>query len=178
MKRKNDSHELVLQCISEALLKLMEKKPFKDINVSELCEKAGVSRVSFYRNFNSMPDILVHYLSTGMDAWWEDFIKRSGDDISETFWGELLTQYKKNERLILLIDKNDMSYIIKDQIFASCGPIESQSVEEQYVRAVIAGAIYGVVEQWIKTGMKEPSIPLSIHKLLRNAKGYCMTTDE
>ena len=52
MKRKNEAHELVLQCLTEALLKLMEKKPFNEINVSELCEKAGVARASFYRNYD------------------------------------------------------------------------------------------------------------------------------
>ena len=33
------------------ILQLMEKKPFSEIKISELCERAGVSRISFYRNF-------------------------------------------------------------------------------------------------------------------------------
>lgn len=178
MKRKNEAHELVLQCLSEALLKLMEKKPFKEIKVSELCEKAGVSRVSFYRNFNLMSDILVRYLSDSMDEWWKEFVKRTDEEVLETFWTEVLQQYKKNEKLILLIAQNDMSYIIKDQIFASCGPRDDQTVEEQYVRAVIAGAVYGVVDQWIKTGMRDAHIPLNIRKMIETANDYGVLNDE
>ena len=121
MKRKNEAHELVLQCLTEALLKLMEKKPFNEINVSELCEKAGVARASFYRNYDSMQEILTNYLSSVTDEWWEEFVKYPEDEFHEKFWKELLLQYKKNEELIKLIYQNDMSYIIKNHIFNSCG---------------------------------------------------------
>ena len=116
MKRKNEAHELVLQCLTEALLKLMEKKPFNEINVSELCEKAGVARASFYRNYDSMQEILTNYLSSVTDEWWEEFVKYPEDEFHEKFWKELLLQYKKNEELIKLIYQNDMSYIIKNHI--------------------------------------------------------------
>lgn len=113
MKRKNEAHELVLQCLTEALLKLMEKKPFNEISVSELCEKAGVARASFYRNYDSMQEILTNYLSSVTDEWWEEFVKYPEDEFHEKFWKELLLQYKKNEELIKLIYQNDISYIIK-----------------------------------------------------------------
>ena len=83
MKRKNEAHELVLQCLTEALLKLMEKKPFNEINVSELCEKAGVARASFYRNYDSMQEILTNYLSSVTDEWWEEFVKYPEDEFHE-----------------------------------------------------------------------------------------------
>ena len=109
MKRKNEAHELVLQCLTEALLKLMEKKPFNEISVSELCEKAGVARASFYRNYDSMQEILTNYLSSVTDEWWEEFVKYPEDEFHEKFWKELLLQYKKNEELIKLIYQNDTS---------------------------------------------------------------------
>jgi len=128
MKRKNEAHELVLQCLTEALLKLMEKKPFNEISVSELCEKAGVARASFYRNYDSMQEILTNYLSSVTDEWWEEFVKYPEDEFHEKFWKELLLQYKKNEELIKLIYQNDISYIIKNHIFNSCGPTDEISL--------------------------------------------------
>lgn len=178
MARKNEAHELVLQCLTQALLQLMEKKPFNEINVSELCDKAGVSRISFYRNFSSMPDILVRYLSKCTDDWWTEFIKRSETEFHETFWTELLSQYKKNEKLIQLIIKNDMSNIIKDHIFYCCGPQDGQNTQEQFVRAALAGAIYGLVEQWIKTGMKDVPESVSIKKMIEMANEYGVSGDE
>ena len=34
----------------------------KDISVTEICEKAGVSRNAYYRNFNSTDDIVIYCL--------------------------------------------------------------------------------------------------------------------
>ena len=61
MNRKNSAHSIVVESLTQALLILMEKKPLKEIKISELCKKAGVGRVSFYRNYSSMEEILVHY---------------------------------------------------------------------------------------------------------------------
>ena len=42
MARKNEAHEIVVESITDALLILMKEKPLSEINVSELCNKAGV----------------------------------------------------------------------------------------------------------------------------------------
>ena len=59
MARKNEAHDAVVESLTQALLLMMEQKPLAQINISELCEKAGVSRVSFYRNFDSLHRRLV-----------------------------------------------------------------------------------------------------------------------
>ncbi len=56
MKIKREA--LVGAYITDALLLLMRKKDYKDISITEICEKAGVTRMSFYRNFESKEDIL------------------------------------------------------------------------------------------------------------------------
>ena len=44
--------------IFEALYELLSRRNINEINVSEICEKAGVSRMSFYRNFKSKDDLV------------------------------------------------------------------------------------------------------------------------
>lgn len=44
--------------ISEALLQLMKIKSYNDISITEVCEKAGVSRLTFYRHFHNLRDVL------------------------------------------------------------------------------------------------------------------------
>ena len=80
MARKNEAHDMVMESLTEALLQLMRAKPLAEISVSELCDKAGVSRVSFYRNFDSMDDILVRHLTRSTDAWWAKFSLSSEED--------------------------------------------------------------------------------------------------
>ena len=85
MARKNEAHEIVVESITDALLILMKEKPLSEINVSELCNKAGVSRVSFYRNFTSLEDILIKYLKKCTDDWWVEFSKRAKKKFSRPF---------------------------------------------------------------------------------------------
>lgn len=40
-------------CITKALVKLTQEKALSSISVTELCQAAGVSRMAFYRNYDS-----------------------------------------------------------------------------------------------------------------------------
>lgn len=53
---KNLSREYIF----ESFYKLLEKKHYDDITVGEICAKAGVSRMSFYRLFASKEDLAVN----------------------------------------------------------------------------------------------------------------------
>lgn len=54
-------NEVVRASITESLLLLMEKERLDKITIVELTRKAGVSRMSFYRNFLSKEEVLVAY---------------------------------------------------------------------------------------------------------------------
>ena len=45
-----------------ALLELMNEKPYNQISISELSDKADLSRRTFYRLFNSMDEILLFHI--------------------------------------------------------------------------------------------------------------------
>lgn len=46
------------QWMADALLILIKDKPYHQITITDITEKAGVSRLTFYRNFDSKEDIL------------------------------------------------------------------------------------------------------------------------
>ena len=50
--------------LAYALISLMEKKPIEEISITELTKKAGVSRMSYYRSFDSKQHILEEHLQT------------------------------------------------------------------------------------------------------------------
>ena len=60
-KKSRSDKQLVKECIFTALTLLMEKKDFKDITISEIAEKAGVSRMTYYRTYSSKEDILLQH---------------------------------------------------------------------------------------------------------------------
>lgn len=57
-KRVNSANLVVRESIETALIELMKKKPLSDITISEIVERAGVSRVSYYRNYYYKEDVL------------------------------------------------------------------------------------------------------------------------
>lgn len=61
MKPVPASRRLVINCITESLLLLMDQKDFHKITIVDITKKAGVSRMAFYRNFASKEDILLHH---------------------------------------------------------------------------------------------------------------------
>ena len=47
--------------LSDALIQLLEERNYDDIKISDLCLKAGVSRATFYNNFNTIDDVMNYY---------------------------------------------------------------------------------------------------------------------
>jgi hypothetical protein len=47
--------------ILEAVLILMDEKPYYKITVSDIVEKAGIARQTFYRNFKDKDEVIINY---------------------------------------------------------------------------------------------------------------------
>ena len=139
MATKNEAHDMVIESLTQGLLQLMTQKPLAQINVSELCDRAGVSRVSFYRNFKSMQDILIQYLTACTDEWYQTFSQKPDEEFLSCFCVELLEQYRRHADLIRLLYNNDAAHLLKEHIFACCKLDEFTAPEEAYPRAVLAG---------------------------------------
>jgi AcrR family transcriptional regulator len=68
MNKKQEANEFVKECITTALLKMLKERDFSDITITDLVKRAGVSRISFYRNYESKEDVLrkhIHLLLKG-----------------------------------------------------------------------------------------------------------------
>jgi AcrR family transcriptional regulator len=53
--------------ITEALFLLLDEKPYDKISISDIAEKAGVVRQTFYHNFESKDDIILQYLESNIN---------------------------------------------------------------------------------------------------------------
>ena len=75
--------------IKDALMEVMAEKQYMDIMVTDIVTRAGVARASFYRNFNSINDVI--------DAISDELSEEMLEDISpvllrydERTWREFL----------------------------------------------------------------------------------------
>lgn len=69
--------------LAEAMKKLMVKKPFSKISISDLCEECGLNRKSFYYHFKDKYD-LVNWI------YYVDFLSNIGGKSFENEWDLLV----------------------------------------------------------------------------------------
>lgn len=92
-----EANQLTRESIETALLFLLEKKELAQISISELVQKAGVSRNAFYRNYKSKEEILeMAYERTShalMEKWKKLQAKVQKNGVPQTF-SDFLQQQK------------------------------------------------------------------------------------
>lgn len=97
-----EANQLTKESIETALLFLLEKKELKQISVSELVRKAGVSRNAFYRNYKSKEEILEAYYertSSNLKKKWHDLQdKVQKDGVKQSFSDFVQDQKRKAEK--------------------------------------------------------------------------------
>lgn len=59
MERENQRIAITKRLLKEGLLRLLEEKELDRITVTELCQEAGINRVTFYRHYQVPRDVLL-----------------------------------------------------------------------------------------------------------------------
>ena len=142
------------------LLEMLKTKSLDDIIINDLVDKAGVSRVSFYRNYTDKRDILVQEEKRLFSQWNRDYEIRNSDH-SLDFTEEILNYYKRNSVFYLALYKAGLSDIVMDTILSSADIKDDDPNPIAYLKSSISYLIYGWVHEWMKRGMQESGTELS-----------------
>ena len=155
-KRISQTNIQVKQDMYKALLRLMGDKTFSSISVSDITSEANVSRMSFYRNYNAIEDILTEHLIEVV----EEYRAKEPDTESKTVFYEKKYMlrcfrffYLHREFIDALITAGmgDLflakitEYLIQKWIDAEKG-----TREEKLRISAFAGAIYNMYREWSK----------------------------
>lgn len=113
MKIKREA--LVDVYITEAFLLLLKKKEYKDITITEICKKAGVTRMSFYRNFESKEDIFLKKVRKVTDSFLRESAISYKNDTVGSYFIKLFSHMKEQVELCNALNKAGLIHIIKDE---------------------------------------------------------------
>ena len=86
-------------------------KRFEEISISEICETAGISRQTFYRNFDTKEDIILYYVDEKVKQHMRNVVGIMEQDV-EGFFGHLPFS---NELLSYLME-NNLMYLLRDSV--------------------------------------------------------------
>lgn len=83
---------------------LMDEKPYHRITVSDITEKAGIARQTFYRNYNDKDDVIFEYLNNMLKT---DLLKMENNgkrnNIVLTFNYNYMIKHRDNLKKILSV---------------------------------------------------------------------------
>lgn len=151
MELKSD---LSKKYIAEALIYLMKKKDFNSITNKEITDKAGLSHITYYRNFTSKDEIIKYYLDNITDEFIE---KKKVDYDKKNFKNYIIILFehlKEKEDIGLLLYKSNLIHYIKDEfdrIFFN----KAHNKKEMYHFCFVSGGLYNIYYNWLINGCVE-----------------------
>lgn len=164
MENKNNTlqNHITKESIFTALMILMEQKNFKEITITEMAKKAGVSRMSFYRNYNAMEDIIICYLDELLQEYSNQILDFGSIDNYESIC-LYFSYFRKHEKLMTNLINSNLTNLLLDRCIKLFNTLCKESVcsksfspiNKSYVVEFIAGGLYTLLIKWAKNGMKE-----------------------
>ena len=152
--------------IIQAMDKLLRENKIEDITVTDICKKAGVARVTFYKYYHTINDVMQAYIDVKIKSAVENMDNMnicSSQDIVE----HIVEGFAQRLSVIKSLIDSKMSSIMLDyfnyameeffQIYTK-GSSHLSRTEILF----LSGGIFNVIIDWIKTGSKES--PQSVAK--------------
>lgn len=130
-------------------LVLDEHKDYNELSIAEICDKSGVCRNSFYRNYNSKDEIIIN-------KFFEDYNPTA--PVKETmskqdFIKHIILNIKHNQRLFKLfyLARPDLYYKYISRHIISSNFIKNDNIDKMtyYNVASYSWAILGLISEWI-----------------------------
>lgn len=147
--------------MADAFVDMLSQKLYVDITVTDIVNTAQVARVSFYRNFNSISDV-VDYITDELANEFIDKILPVLNSNDENKWREFLFDFinnaLNNRGKIEAINLQNTTVLFshlntKMQMYVNVN--SNKTISDKYTSYVKACLINNVVKKWIDDGMVE-----------------------
>ena len=158
MKRKNSANVFAKECIVTALIELMKIKPYNSISITDIANRAGVSRMAYYRNYVSKDDILNKYMEEVGEHIHEILSRSCSAGDAHTYFRTLHIELGEHSDIGIATYRAHLGELIyqnvKKYMRETFLPNDT-SAEAEYRISSCAGGFYAVFLYWICNGKKE-----------------------
>ncbi len=156
----------VVEHITNALISMLHEKPLNEISISEICDSAGVGRVSFYRNFKGKEEVLKRYLGRLFEEWKANYDGVDAGDFVESIFAHCAN----HKDIFITLYRRGLSYLSLESLLEMYGPKPDQQNMVAYTTAYLSYGLYGWLEEWFRRGMKET--PREMAELMEKVRKY------
>jgi AcrR family transcriptional regulator len=146
--------------IAEAMMRLIQDKPYAQISVSELCKEAGISRQTFYSLFTSRENVMVFTLQSSACCA-ADFEEEPERTCRQESLRDLCRGYSHylvaNRDLIRILVENQIDHLLYDSFFevlnrSDCVFSGAEPCLRRYASSFYAGGVSSVARQYAQDG--------------------------
>lgn len=145
--------------LSKSLISLLTSKSITEIDVSELCEKAGINRTTFYKHYASLYHLLDELIVQFFKRIETLFLSLSSGENTTSKVAYLLKYLKQNREFVTIIMNNNSFSSISERLIQLnfiCNLINTNIQyrkndyvnEDYYVDFIISGWI-AAIRRWV-----------------------------
>ena len=158
-KYNQESNQITRESLEISLMQLLEKKELKKITISELVERAGVSRAAFYRNYSSKEQILEEIFKNTVQGITDKLEEFNFKTEMYQIWLFLFKEAKKEARVISLAIDYNFEKLLTQAVFDFLEKRNrnAKKTTNSYMNSFWSSAVVSVLSKWIKDGMKVPA---------------------
>ena len=167
-KRHNQANIAARSDLINALLELLDTKVFSEISISELCSAANVSRMTFYRNYDSKEDIIISHMEEILEQYELEAQKQNNqgmyydtDNLKHCFF-----YFSEHKKFLDGLFKCGLGHIFLDALKKYIMKTYSTTNDlKQTIRLqAFAGSLYNIYIYWSENAYEET--PLQMADLL------------
>ena len=157
--------DLLKECMADALLRAMKRKPFEKITVTEITEAAGVNRSTWFRNFDSKDEALTFKLVLLWYQWagehgMKDCRRYTAENVEDFFAFNASIQ-----PVLETIYQAEQLPCVYDA-FCHVMSAKSETTSAQaYEARFYSYGLFGLLDEWIGRGFYET--PQQLAEMLR-----------
>lgn len=150
--------------IAEALIALMNEVPFVKITVKDIVAKAGLTRQTFYHNFETKEEVLKYTMDELFDEMFQFMVDKKIINWEDIIWF-YFRFWQRNSELLKLLIKNNLVYVLDAKYteyfklfqILQFRKTDLTNMEAEYVYSFISGAMTRLLVSWINSGMVMPA---------------------
>ena len=150
-----DKKSFTKYCLATSLFELLQDKEYNDISIQDIVDKAGFSRMAYYRNFKDTDEILTYYLS----SYTENFIKATKIDYESMgprqFFITIFEHLGRQETRTIFKVLYERGLIIHLYRQFALHFMSNTEGTQSYQLGFIAGGLFTVYGNWARKGYKE-----------------------
>ena len=144
--------------IVEALFKLMNEHEYGKISVTDIAEKAGVGRATFYRYYKSKEEVIQYYFmhNTRQFISEQRYYPRCREDYVRIA-RDVFAKFLNNKQCFKLIRRAHLEYLYLDFL----NKMMTQTFQDEYpdknpyLPYLFAGMIFNVSMAWLDSDCKQ-----------------------